>query len=240
MLADLIKISLCADNIRKRTQGIYIIFHEESNKAYIGSSVNIKTRWSNHKWELKSKRHPNSHFQRIVDKYGYNCLTYKILEIVEKEEELCNRENYYLKLLNKEERINHKPPERRGPISDELRAKFSISFTGRKLTEEHKEKVRQGNLGKKAPQNQIEAAKLANTGKIASEETRKRMSESAKKRINKPTDPLRKLTPELAYEMRVCAKEGMRGTDIAKKFNVNYSTARKIVNGHTWKSAPWP
>ncbi len=240
MLAELIKKSSDLGKNKRRIQGIYIIFHEESNKGYIGSSVDIGTRWSNHKWELKSKRHPNSHFQRIVDKYGYECLTYKLLEEVEDEKNLCSRENHYLELLDKEERINHKPPERRGPVSDELREKFSRSFTGRKLTDEHKEKVRLGNLGKRGSQHQIDAAKLANTGKIISEETRKKMSESAKKRINKSTDPLRKLTPEIAYQIRVCAREGMRGTDIAKKFNINYSTARKIVNGHTWKSAPWP
>lgn len=236
--SDLFKKIIKLEDKQTKIKGIYGIFHLNSEKVYIGSSTNIKKRWSTHKWELKEKRHPNTHFQRIVQKYGVNSFLYGVLEFVEDEKMLCERENYFLLLVDKECRINNKPPKRKGPISEELREKFKKVFKGRKVTEKHKEKVRLGNLGKRGSQNQIDAAKKANTGKIVSDKTRKLLSAAAKNR--KKVKQTRKLTKELVYQMRLCAKNGIRGTDIAKKFDINYSTTRSAINGFSWKSAPWP
>jgi predicted GIY-YIG superfamily endonuclease len=41
--------------------GIYKITNRTNNKVYIGQSVDIKTRWYNHKKELNGQRHCNSY-----------------------------------------------------------------------------------------------------------------------------------------------------------------------------------
>ncbi len=37
-----------------RTQGIYIIMNMVTAETYIGSSVDIAERWSDHRWHLKT------------------------------------------------------------------------------------------------------------------------------------------------------------------------------------------
>ncbi len=44
--------------------GVYQIYNKETNKRYIGSSINIERRLKEHKRNLKANRHPNQHLQR--------------------------------------------------------------------------------------------------------------------------------------------------------------------------------
>jgi len=43
--------------------GIYKIRNKQNNKVYIGSAVDIKKRWRDHKWNLKENKHHNPHLQ---------------------------------------------------------------------------------------------------------------------------------------------------------------------------------
>lgn len=45
----------------------YIIVHEESGKFYIGSTCDLKRRIQEHKYNLKSRTHPNSNLQKLYD-----------------------------------------------------------------------------------------------------------------------------------------------------------------------------
>ena len=50
--------------------GIYKIRNKQNNKVYIGSAVDIKKRWRDHKWHLKENKHHNPHLQFSFNKYG--------------------------------------------------------------------------------------------------------------------------------------------------------------------------
>ena len=50
--------------------GIYKITNLKNNKGYIGQSTDIKTRWINHKRELRNNIHRNPHLQNAFNKYG--------------------------------------------------------------------------------------------------------------------------------------------------------------------------
>lgn len=59
--------------------GIYKIENTINKKVYIGQSNNILIRFSNHKYELNSNKHSNSHLQRAWNKYGRENFIFDIL-----------------------------------------------------------------------------------------------------------------------------------------------------------------
>jgi group I intron endonuclease len=65
-----------------KISGIYKIINKTNGKYYIGSSINIKRRWSNHKDMLKRNIHPNSHLQSSWKKYGKDNFEFLIVETI--------------------------------------------------------------------------------------------------------------------------------------------------------------
>jgi len=80
--------------------GIYKITNKKNNKIYIGSSKNIKNRFSKHKNLLRSNKHHSIKLQRAWNKYGADNFIFEVIEYCN-EDELLDRENYYLDLLLK-------------------------------------------------------------------------------------------------------------------------------------------
>lgn len=77
--------------------GIYIIKNIVDCKVYIGSSININTRFKRHKCMLKGGYHDNLHLQNAYNKYGYDNIQFEIAEECEINK-LVDRENYYIEL----------------------------------------------------------------------------------------------------------------------------------------------
>ena len=65
--------------------GIYKITNKITNKFYIGSAVDIKTRWSVHKRRLKTNTHDNKHLQSAWNKDGIQNFLFEIIELCERE-----------------------------------------------------------------------------------------------------------------------------------------------------------
>lgn len=63
--------------------GIYKISCSANSKFYIGSSINIKTRFKQHKSKLEKNCHDNQHLQNAWNKYGAGSFTFEILEVIE-------------------------------------------------------------------------------------------------------------------------------------------------------------
>lgn len=82
-----------------RTQGIYMITNTVTAETYIGSSVDIAKRWSDHRWHLKNNRHKNALLQAAYDRDGLNAFHLGVLEHVEQAVQLVYREQHYLDLL---------------------------------------------------------------------------------------------------------------------------------------------
>lgn len=59
--------------------GIYCIYNTINHKYYIGSSINIKRRLSEHCWLLNNNKHNNIILQRAWNKYGVENFEYLIL-----------------------------------------------------------------------------------------------------------------------------------------------------------------
>lgn len=79
--------------------GIYQIKSIITNRIYIGSAINIKTRWSRHRSDLLKKVHHSQFLQRHYNKYGLKDLEFSIIEECKKEE-LLLKEQYYLDTLS--------------------------------------------------------------------------------------------------------------------------------------------
>ena len=67
----------------KKISGVYKITNTVTGDFYIGSSKNVKERWSRHKWPSIWKRYPNNPMYQDMRKYGVDKFEFEILEEVE-------------------------------------------------------------------------------------------------------------------------------------------------------------
>lgn len=79
--------------------GIYKISFLNSDRYYIGQSINIKNRIKYHKSNLKSDKHYNKKLQRTYNKYGVNSMSFEILENCT-QQELNKLELFYINKYN--------------------------------------------------------------------------------------------------------------------------------------------
>jgi group I intron endonuclease len=84
----------------KNSCGIYKIVNNVNKKIYVGSSINLNKRKMEHFNKLKLNKHENSYLQRSFNKYGEKNFTFKIIEYVEFEINLLNREQFWINKLN--------------------------------------------------------------------------------------------------------------------------------------------
>ena len=78
--------------------GIYQIRNLTNGKVYLGSTVNLQRRWSEHKTKLQKNKHANRHLQFAWNKYGEESFVFEVLEYCMKSEYL-KREQYWLDQL---------------------------------------------------------------------------------------------------------------------------------------------
>ena len=58
--------------------GIYTVRNKTNGNRYVGSAVNIKRRWSQHKSALRKGTHENGHLQRAWNKYGKSAFEFEV------------------------------------------------------------------------------------------------------------------------------------------------------------------
>lgn len=83
----------------KKICGVYKITNKVNNKIYVGSSNNVKYRWSQHKIQLKNNIHKNPHLQRAWNLYGESNFVFEIIEECRPNIQF-EREQHYLNELN--------------------------------------------------------------------------------------------------------------------------------------------
>ena len=75
--------------------GVYQIMCMINRRVYIGGSVNIQQRWSNHKSKLTRNKHPNKHLQKDYNEFKEDQFICTILEECT-EIKLKEREQYWM------------------------------------------------------------------------------------------------------------------------------------------------
>lgn len=63
--------------------GVYQLRNIETNKVYIGSSINLADRLKTHFRDLRLNRHDNPKLQHVYNKYGKDKIIYEIIEFCE-------------------------------------------------------------------------------------------------------------------------------------------------------------
>ena len=82
----------------KIISGIYKIANTITGDFYIGSSKNIKRRWTEHKCKSSWNEQPNNPMYLDFQKYGLENFAFEILEVVEPEE-LKKTEQQFIETL---------------------------------------------------------------------------------------------------------------------------------------------
>jgi group I intron endonuclease len=170
------------DDFVHRGAGIYQITCLPTGKRYVGSSVNVSNRWSQHKTDLRAGRHPNPYLQRAWKRHGQKAFVIKVLEFV----------GLSVKLLSPDVVLQLKAAEERWLT--EAKPEFNINpradapMRGVKMTAAHKAKISKALKGRVSNRKgatmsvearaKISASLFGNTfkrGKPAAESTKAKM-----------------------------------------------------------------
>jgi group I intron endonuclease len=133
-----------------RISGIYKIQSRiKPERVYIGSSVNIRSRWSKHRGDLIRQIHDNGRLQNHANKYGLDDLEFSLI-VGCSEDTIIAYEQFYIDALVPWFNINPNAGTSRGVIHESRRGKPSWA-KGRKFSEEHKGKISKSMSGENNP-----------------------------------------------------------------------------------------
>lgn len=220
--------------------GIYQIRCKINGKIYIGSAINIRKRWKQHRLDLRCRKHHSRHLQRAWEKHGPDAFAFEVLQVMDNEVDLLRIEQEWLDRLKPFGRngYNSCPTagSRRGSTaSEETRAKLSEIMQKRPKgfgagwhhTPEAKTRIAEAS--KRRPRTPEELDKLREMARNPSPETRARISATQKGRkfsdehIANLTAAQRRRTPD-GYKK---AGLKMKGRKLSPEHRAKISQAHK-------------
>lgn len=169
--------------------GIYVIRNLINNNIYIGSSVNIKKRFCQHRNSLRKNKHHNKYLQRSWNKYGEENFEFVVIERHSYPEKILGRENKCILLYN--------------PEYNSVRVNKEGRFV---LSEETKRRISESNKGKSH----------GVKGQKPSEQTSLSIVESNKKRTGEHNPNSKKVINIVTKEIFSCAREAAQSIGIPK------------------------
>lgn len=218
---------------------IYKIINHCNSKVYIGqTSQNLKRRWIHHLSKAKSKK--RNYIHNAINKYGKDNFKVEEIDSCADGFEADKKEMYWIdhyNSFNSSYGYNLSVGGHKHKIlSEETKKKISKSLKGRQFSKEHKKAISEGKKGQKPAKHTVDNSVKNRVGKklsdehkkklrIArrkwtfSEETKKKMSESAKGsrvKINKT-------------ELTIRLVENRTVNEMAERFNCSRFTIRQRI-----------
>ena len=200
--------------------GIYAITNTVNGKKYIGSALNIKTRWSFHNSMLRLGKHHSQKLQRSWLKHGADSFLFSVIEYVPERLDLIAREQSWINHFKAATKAgyNMRPTAesslglKQTPEHIALRCAAHI---GAKRSDETKDKIRQKAIGRKHSPELIEKRVSQFRGR---KQTAEHILKASVARIG------RKNTPESIEKMRAWVKTDetrakMRASALGKKLS---------------------
>ena len=130
---------------------VYQILNRINGKRYVGSTVNLRHRWGNHRSALRRNNHYNAHLQAAWNLYGGKAFAFAVLEYVIDLERLIEREQHYMDALCPEYNIAPVAGSALGvKHTEETKQKMSAASTGRWHSEETKQKMSEAHRGERS------------------------------------------------------------------------------------------
>ena len=169
--------------------GIYKIQSiSRPDRCYIGSAVNIRIRWNLHLNSLNNNKHHSIKLQRHFTKYGQPDLLFSILlecerfDLLKNEQIFIDSYNPYFNICKiAGSSLGLKRTKEACQKNREKHLGAKNTCFGRKLSPEHKKILIESNTNRIVKESTKEKMRNMNLGKVHSEETKKKMSESSPK-----------------------------------------------------------
>lgn len=164
--------------------GIYKITNTITNNFYIGSSININTRWIQHKSLLSLGIHNNKYLQASYNKHGIEVFKFEILLLCD-EAMLLIEEQKLLDLYYNTKTCFNLSRDASSPMkgrkhSEASKKKIGDNSRGKPRPEEVRKKISKSHKGVERPKHVQELLRGMGVmkGDILSEETKKKISEA--------------------------------------------------------------
>lgn len=167
----------------EKIQGIYEIRNTINGKRYIGSSVNIKSRWRSHKTAILAKTSECTKLQRAWNKYGGQSFVFNIVEIVNGDkEELYKREQYYIDFYDTV-RHGYNILASAGScagckLSDKTRTRMSESHKRENLSDETRIRMSESHKRENLSEETLRKMSISATGRRHTDEAKAKISEA--------------------------------------------------------------
>lgn len=237
---------------------VYKITNKINQKVYIGKSNNPEVRWKIHLYTVNhsEKKHGFSYIHAAIRKYGIENFIFEIIGDYSSEEDALSAEIKYIKEHNSRDReigynLTNGGEGQAGRIqSKEEREKRSAVMIarnnrgtnnknyGKKLSEEHKKKISEGNAGKILSQEtrlNISISKMGKAngmyGKIESLESRKKRGKkiSKTKKESKSQPIIISIETKERLKKATLEKASQKLTDEQKDLIINYYNSEKYI-----------
>lgn len=161
--------------------GVYKIENKVNGKVYIGSAVDFSKRWKQHRNDLNAGRHHSQKLQRAWLKYGACSFLFSVVEIVNNESCLLEREQAWIDFWDSSKHGYNISPTAgncRGVVpSESARAHMSDA---------------QRRRGKRNPHTEESKKKISEAlkGRVIHDSTRIAVSKAQKGRVKSPEECL--------------------------------------------------
>lgn len=216
-----------------------------NGKSYIGKTTKtLEERIKQHKSD--SKRHKNYAFYNAMNKYGFDCIQWEIIDDTAKNEaELSQKEIYWIKYYNTYIHANNsngynttlggegvsglKYSEEAKKNLSKIRQGEGNSFYGKHHTNKAKEKMSKSKIGKYNGENN------PNYGNKWSDEQKKKISTINKGRLSGENNPSAIIDECLARKIKTDLYNNVSIKDICDKYKVSRNIVANIKYLKTWE-----
>lgn len=180
------------------TSGIYLLTNTENGHQYIGQSIDIEKRWSQH-----SKSKSQTAISRAIRKHGWGKFEKRILIVIDNiddmnmyEEKLISiygtvaPNGYNLELggsnkrVHEESKVKMREAKIGVPLTEAHKAAMSAAHKGVPQSEAHKAARSAALRGRNLSPEHIEKIRERQTGHVRSEESKRKQGESIKGRAS--------------------------------------------------------
>lgn len=207
--------------------GVYLIRNRVDGKVYVGSSVNISKRWSEHRAKLERGTHHSAHLQRAWKKCGADAFEWLIIEPCDAAARI-EREQHWADYFGSYRDTSG--------YNIRKRVETNHAIVPTRETREKMSAARRGKVNSPEARARISAARI---GHEVTTETRAKISATKARRyaegwrpsfVPPPTPPI---APERVVEVRRLLAEGKTQRVIEALTGVSHSTVCRINLGKT-------